>query len=198
MVALGGGGKVEFVWGAFAPLHGELQTVPKAELNACIMVLAKVSCGGSVELVTDSLVNYQMFEKGPMVGSGSTNNDMWIEFWSHAQRLGAHSVKMRWMKAHAAAARVASGEVGVLDLFCNACADALAGRAAKQAQVAPRGARNMLKYVTLVKIIQMRTVSILIHLADGNKGRPRTGSKKVKAVAAISSGGLALFLSVLW
>ena len=28
VAAFGEGGKVEFVWGAFAPLHGELQTVP--------------------------------------------------------------------------------------------------------------------------------------------------------------------------
>ena len=45
VVALGEGGRVEFVWGAFAPLRGELQIVPRAELNACIMVLAKVSFG---------------------------------------------------------------------------------------------------------------------------------------------------------
>ena len=155
-------------------------------------MLAKVSCGGSVELVTDSLVNYHIFEKGPMVGSESTTNDMWTEFWDHAQRLGVHNVKMRWMKAHATAARVASGEVGVLDLFGNACADALAGRAAKQAQVAPVDARKVLKYVGLARLIQARAVSILIHLAEGNKGRPKTDSKKVKALAAISPGGLAL------
>ena len=141
-------------------MHGELQTVPRVELNACIMVLAHVSCGGSVGLVTDSLVDCHIFEKGPMVGSESTNNDMWAEFWGHAQRLGVHKVKMRWIKAHTTAARVASGEIGVLDLFGNACADALAGRAAKQAQVAPRDARNILKYVGLAKMIQMRAVSI--------------------------------------
>ena len=117
---------------------------------------------------------------------------MWIEFWGHAQRLGVHNVKMRWMKAHATAARVANGEVGVLDLFGNACGDALAGRAAKRAQFAPRDARRMFKYVGLANMIQMRAVSILTHLADGNKGRPKSDSKKVKAVAAVSSGGLAL------
>ena len=64
VVALGESGKVEFAWGAFVPLHGEFQTAPRAELNACITVLAKVSCGGSVELVTDSLLNYHIFERG--------------------------------------------------------------------------------------------------------------------------------------
>ena len=51
-------GKVQFKWGACAPLHGSLQTVPRAELNACNMILAKVAPGEHVELVTDSLVYF--------------------------------------------------------------------------------------------------------------------------------------------
>ena len=44
----------------------------------------------------------------------------------------------------------------------------------------------------LAKSVQMRAVSILIHIAECNKGKPKTVNKKVKAVATISSGGLAL------
>ena len=50
--------RVQFKWGAYAPLHGSLQIVPRAELNACNTILANVAPGGPVELVDDSLVGF--------------------------------------------------------------------------------------------------------------------------------------------
>ena len=64
VVVQDGDGRVRFKWGAFVPLHGELQTAPRAELNACITIPANVVQGGSVELVADSLVNYNILIKG--------------------------------------------------------------------------------------------------------------------------------------
>ena len=144
VVAMGSCGKVQFEWGGCAPLHGSLQTVPRAELNACNTIIAKVSPGVPVELVTDSLVNFRVYDKGPGACAGSSNNDMWSEFCDHSHRIGDHNVKMRWVKAHATCENILKGDVSILDLFGNACADALAGRAGKQADAFPQDAVNVL------------------------------------------------------
>ena len=117
---------------------------------------------------------------------------MWSEFWAHSRRIGEHSVKMRLVKAHATCENVLKGDVSVLDLFGNACADALAGRAGKQADVFPQDAVNVLWCVDTAREIQKRAVSILIHFAAENKGKLDTGGEKVRKMAAISVGGLAV------
>ena len=112
--------------------------------------------------------------------------------WAHSRRIGDHNVKMRWVKAHATCESVLKGDISVLDLFGNACADALAGRAGKQADVFPQDAVNVLWCVDTARKIQKRAVSILIHLAAENKGKLDTGGEKVRKMAAISVGGLAV------
>ena len=92
---------------------------------------------------------------------------------------------------HATGENILRGDVSVLDLLGNACADALAGRAGKQADVFPQDAVNVL-CVDTAKKIQKRAVSILIHLAAENKGKLDTGGKKVRKLAAITIEGLAV------
>ena len=92
---------------------------------------------------------------------------------------------MRWTKAHATVAQVASGDVGVLDMVGNACADALAGRAATQAQVVSQDIMDILKCGGIAKVIQKRAVSILIHIAKGKKEGP-TGKLQKKILENMS------------
>lgn len=194
VVRLTPAGDVEFAWGAFAPLAGEKQTVPRSELAACIMVISRVAAGdGPVEIVTDSLLTWEVHSKGPEAFTSSTaNGDLWQVFWSHSERLGHDRVKLRWVKAHATVEHLVSGRVSYVDLMGNAAADALADRAAKVAEVCSADASRVLGCVNLANRIQLRAVAILIHVASVSERRPKTDGFGRRANAPIPLNTLAL------
>ncbi len=69
-------------WGAWFPLVGEVQTVPRAELYAIFMVVSKVS-SGDIFIVSDSEVNVGLFSKTKFIPSEITRQEDTI-FFSYA------------------------------------------------------------------------------------------------------------------
>ena len=66
----------EFSFGASRALPGEVQTIPRAELFAILMVVEFVS-HGCVTIITDSLVNVLLYESGRDAMASSSNFDLW-------------------------------------------------------------------------------------------------------------------------
>ena len=196
-------GRSDFAWGVFGPLIGKVQTVPRAELFACVTVLARVSCA-PVLIVTDSKLVYDAWSGGELKCTGAANADLWGEFWQHARRIGVSDVRFQWIKAHATPLIVQHCLVSLGDLRGNACADALADRAAEQWQIFPQDAQNVFWHMAVLQQIQKRCVSILIHVAgsaqEGRERRHRTVRlPRLPATgAAIGSDHALLLLGNMW
>ena len=69
-------------WGAHFPLVGIVQSVPRSELYAIVMVVSKVP-GGNIYIVSDSEINVAMFYKTRNIALGSTNGDLWRTLFFH-------------------------------------------------------------------------------------------------------------------
>jgi hypothetical protein len=70
--------KFDLEWAASFPLEGEIQTVPRAELFAILILLQNLQHQASVIIVSDSLVNIQLYYKGKAHALASTNGDLWV------------------------------------------------------------------------------------------------------------------------
>ena len=171
------GGWPEFCWGAYMCLPGAKQTVPRSELMACILVLQNVS-SGPVMIATDSWITVLGFRRGPEGYQAHENADLWALFWVQVRRLGT-CVDLRWVKAHATTLHLSQGRVSLLDLFGNACADTLADRAAKDAEVFPGDAARFAWYATFARRVQKRAVAILLRVADPSPGRRDRSKRRV-------------------
>ena len=68
------------MWGTYAPLPGLLQTVPRGELYAMVLVVERVF-EGNLEIRSDSKVNVDLFHKGKQVCLTSSNSDLWVRVW---------------------------------------------------------------------------------------------------------------------
>ena len=100
---------------------------------------------------------------------------------------------MRWVKAHATCENILRGDVSVLDLFGNACADALAGRARKQADVFPQDAVIFCGVLILPRRSRRGLSPSLSALLLRTRVSSTLGvGKKVRKMAAITVGGLAV------
>ncbi len=69
-------------WGAWGPLPGELQTVPRGELYIIIIVLERTVPHLSLTVVSDSQVNVKLYLKGPAATANAANHDLWVRLWA--------------------------------------------------------------------------------------------------------------------
>lgn len=175
-----------FSWGAFAVLDGENQSVPRAELAAILCVLRRVS-GGPVEIASDSKINVDRYADGIDACLSACNSDLWRQLWAEVGRIGRDSVVLRWIKGHATEKHIAEGDISVKDLCGNYCADVLAERAARCAEVFPQDAVNTFFYMSLARKIQMRAVAILLEVSAGEK-RSRSEKRRLSAVSRTAAG----------
>ena len=150
--------------GVFCPLPGHVQSVPRAELFAVVLILCHVDYSDDVEIVSDSLTTVQTFGKGAdhPAWEHSPNADLWREVWKH----NPARVTMRWIKAHADVdpALFAKWGLDTEDVCGNSCADALAGLGAEEAAAMAHEVAQVVNLEHLVHEIQMRLVAILLHL----------------------------------
>ena len=155
-----------FVWGAYAPLPGLLQTVPRGELYAMVLVVERV-LEGNLEIRSDSKVNVDLFHKGRQACLASSNSDLWLRLWDV---LGSREVclEMIWVKGHTDDVDVANRYLALpIDIFGNSCADRLAERASIQYQVSMQDSMTLRWHYAVVKRIQARAVIILSHVMQG-------------------------------
>jgi hypothetical protein len=155
----GGGGGFELIWAANFPLPGAVQTVPRCELFAIMVLLEHVS-HGVVTVCSDSLVNVQIFEKGLLFASATTNGDLWrrIESAISSKHLVFH---LHWVQGHLDTVAPVR-DFPEIYVAANLAADIFADKAASRCQLAPSNSSQVLFRTKLVKRIQLRLARIVI------------------------------------
>jgi len=86
-------------WGASFPLEGDIQTVPRAELFTILTLLQNLQHKATVIIVSDSLVNIELFYKGKAHALGSTNGDLWVGVF-HEILTKELTVTIKWVQGH--------------------------------------------------------------------------------------------------
>ena len=150
-----------FIFGAYAPLVGVEQTVPRAELYAILLVLRSAANGAKLDIRSDSKTNVDLFYTTTSNTLASTNGDLWHEAW---QLIDSKSldVTLKWVKGHCESVDVATRfSMTIHDIYGNACADRLADRAAQAYEVAPQDALDLSWFYGVVRRIQARAIIIL-------------------------------------
>ena len=87
---------LEVEWGLFCGLPGQIQTVPRGELYAIVMTVARLAWYTSVLFVTDSLPVHNGIVDHRCNGA---NSDLWRHLW-HLVDKKEITLEVRWIKAH--------------------------------------------------------------------------------------------------
>jgi hypothetical protein len=143
---------VQINFGAFGPLPGEIQTVPRGELYAIFSAFENTHLEQPLEVVTDSQVNEKLYQKGPRATQEAANYDLWHRLCAIMRARTAVST-IRWSKGHATATHLEKGQVSTEDMTGNYVADALADRAASLCQLREPEAAKVMWAKSLVKKI---------------------------------------------
>ena len=151
----------EVEWAASFPLVGEVQSVPRAELYAIVLVAVKVS-SGNVRIVSDSKRNVDMFYQPRAEALASTSSDLWRLLF---QQLDAKPMvfKLYWVPGHLATTPLKVPR-HIPDVFfaLNHAADFFASKAAETVEVPLHFASGVLFYTKLVHQIRNRLTRVLI------------------------------------
>ena len=86
-------------WGASFPLEGEIQTVPRAELFTIVILLKNLQHEATVIIVSDSLVNIELYYKGKAHALASTNGDLWVGVFQEISDKEL-TVTIHWVQGH--------------------------------------------------------------------------------------------------
>ena len=158
------------LWGASAPLPGQLHTVPRAELFAMVLVLSNVVDGATVQIRSDSKVNCDLHRQGASACTVSANSDLWSEFWTLV-RDKEIKVDVIWIKGHAEDPSVYQQyQVEHEDLVGNLLADKFANFAAETYRVFEADAFNVKWHYALVQKVQARGLCIFQKVLEPRLG----------------------------
>ena len=157
-VALDIAEKVTVLRGLSCPLPGEVQTVPRAELYGFFTVVRNVS-HGLVEIVSDSKVNVDIYNKGRETALKATNYDIWQEIFKHIDTKTL-SVKISWVQGHLDT-KESKYWFSDSDFLHNFYADILADEAADRCQLPGEVYGDIVFNIRLVKRIQNRIIHII-------------------------------------
>ena len=176
-----GEGSSPFLWGAYAPLTGVRQSVPRAELYAIFVVISHVG-HGEVTIKTDSKINVDLYDGGKEACMESDNVDIWLDIWQILQHDQVR-LKLSWVKGHADNVHTyVKFSLTPQDLVGNLLADVLAGWASRLYQVWKHDAYAVKWYFATIQRVQARAVVILSQVLgvrtafsteDARPARPR-------------------------
>ena len=154
------------LFGAFFPLAGDPQTVPRAELFAILVVLLFLSPGAAATIHTDS----ELCSKGFLAQTDQGDNaDLWQLLWSTILSKSL-AIQVRRVKAHGLEHPefMSMFALSPHQLLGNAIADKLADRAATAAAIDHEFASKILSLYAETQAIQRRFVSILGKIVKEN------------------------------
>ena len=165
----------ELLWGLMSCLPGEVQTIPRGELFAICFAVCKVKSGPLV-IVSDSLVNVDLFRGSRTNALNSTNADLFKQMYDHIDKFEALTVEVIWVPSHLDIAKKSNKMRDKLPFgfiaeygWGNALADFLAERAAARCQLDVNIARSVRYQHSLVRRIQSRFVTILQNMPPRKK-----------------------------
>ena len=159
-----------------------MQTVPRAEIYALVVLVQNAPCMATLEYITDNKGLFVTFNKGPIAGARATNCDLYDDIFKVTIEK-AITLSVRWMPSHIdeegkPKKKIPEGVVvSDLDIKGNRQADILAGIAAKRVCVPLNVSAPILYHMSLVRRIQNRLATILTCLPD----RPFNKHKAPKA-----------------
>jgi hypothetical protein len=146
-------------WAASFPLVGDIQTVPRAELFAIATLVNNLTHGSSI-IVSDSLVNINLYKLGRNAALKSTNGDLWFQIFRQIDAKGLE-ITIHWIQGHL-------DKVTPKKWFppewvaLNHAADFFANIAAEKVEL-PRHITSVVIYhMSLVKKVQKRLVRVII------------------------------------
>ena len=149
-----------FLWAARTPVPGSVQTVPRAELFAVLVIVTNVG-GGATTVFTDSQTNANLFARGRQSCSSSENADLWLAIFQLVDSKGIQ-LDLVWIKGHADQIEVfLRYQVSPKHLLGNLIADTFANMAADECQVLYEDSIAVQWHFALVRKIQLRAVRIL-------------------------------------
>ena len=182
-----------FAWGAFAPLPGSVQTVPRSELYAVLAVVLFACPSADLVVVTDSQITADTFRAGwEALDVRSRNLDLWAALFALV-RSRPGRVALLWVKAHCLddPSLIRSYCVPFEHVIGNACADVLADRGAGLAAAAGDDVYAYRRLSLLVHRIQTRRVAVLHHLVV-HFPREMSGSRPLSRPPRLPLSGHAL------
>ena len=86
-------------FGVKGALPGPVQTVPRGELYAILIVVRNGITNGSFLVYTDSEVNLKLYTKGRDNCLGSVNSDLWTKIF-HNIDTKSHSLQLQFVPSH--------------------------------------------------------------------------------------------------
>ena len=161
------------VFGARFPLPGEIQTVARGELLSLVMLIRQARSKSVIVFWTDNKGVSDKFNAGIEIAELSSNCDLFSELFELLRQRGIH-LTVRWMPSHLSdpsCKKQKPDHVSDLDIIGNDLADKLAGEAADEVQVSLHVSTQCIYYYKLVRDIQLRLITIVMHLPDRIKHR---------------------------
>ena len=80
-------------------LPGEIQTVPRAEIFALVVLVRHMHEGADVHYITDNEGLYKAFNAGPVVAYKTNNCDLYAEIFESTVKK-AIRLSVRWIPSH--------------------------------------------------------------------------------------------------
>ena len=156
-----------FAFGVATRLPGSVQTVPRAELLAVVLVL-EVTDPNPVHVTTDAWLVVLGVRGGVGWGQRSNNFDLWERFWVAVEAKGGvnNVVVVVWTKANPSAEYILQHCLDLHTLVGNVIADSLASSHAAEVQVSEFESSRVLANIKLVQTIQLRLLAIARHMLE--------------------------------
>jgi len=181
------------LFGAAGALAGPVQTVPRGELQAIIMVLELMPGHLNLRVYTDHENHVNKWAAGKAATQGSAHSDLWEVFWSLVD-MRSGITTLLYTPAHRDQTLVHDIQQGraPLDYFGNALADACASLLQAHAAVPSHLVQQVQSADALVWTIGRRLASIGLTASSGHRTRRtatggRTKRPDIKVILANST-----------
>ena len=157
----------EYVGGEFGVLPGKRHTAPRAELFAIYVIIRDHDDSGNVLIVSDSLINVDIFNLGPAAyNSQRANSDLWSRIWRRCSER-KHRASVKWTKGHVDDEETyLRYQPDLRDMLGNEAADNLAKKGATMREAYVKDAANVKATRLLALRVQRRAVAILMSLPE--------------------------------
>ncbi len=167
--------QAQLLFGISYPLPN-FQTVPRGELSALVTLAEFATFNASLTYITDSKYLFDMYNKGEIICTSSTNHDLYILLFKYIKTRQLN-LEVKWMPSHIRTdpkkAKIRPAWVEDHNIDGNDDADKLADKAELRCRVDRNKSNPYYRNVRLVYRIQNRISTIMCNLPNRKK-IPRT------------------------
>ena len=144
----------ELKYGVHSPLPGDIQTVPRAEINAFLLLCELAVPGASILFVTDHQALKTTFEMGPEHSTKTLNGELYHKAFKYIQQKNL-IMSIKWMPSHLNDPDRPPREIPLHvtpgDIIGNSLADELANKGALNAKLPLEISQHIVYYTGLVE-----------------------------------------------